>query len=1197
VKKIQTAFILFFIFFNLQSQAVYAQEVNHPGDTLVINEDQEKYPLGIFLEILRDSSGDLSIQDVTSQEYQDQWFTSQAAVPNFGFQTVPYWVRFRVRNQSGQNHHWILAQGFWNTHYIDLYIPEADGEGFSVVKNGIFSGTETLNNPFNYLSFRLNIPANSEQTYYLRLKSEASTTLSLNLWSPEAYEWHLFLTLLGLGTFFGILLINGLYNAIIFLNIQERAYLYLVLFSVGIFVMYFCYDALIAMFFPAVSPSLAKNLILISIGIYDFAFVKFIDSFLELRNELPKIHFFANLLSSLFLILGFTGLILPYNLVAKFLLPLGTIVALSILILNLYLLRRGNRAAKLIIISLVFFLLSAFLINPVRLGIIPSNFITEEAQRLSLVWMGLVWSIALADRMNRLKKEAEDSKNQIEENERKLAEYLDSMPLGVAVYDSNFNLRYINQESKNILNKFGHDISDEKIYQSSIEESNELVAYKMLGTNSPYPTDQLPVMQTLHKGEPFYADNIELDFGSRKVPIEVWSNPIMNASGDIAGTVVAFQSIQDRLEQEKMLRQSEEFRQKILGGSTIGTWMNDLLSGEVTWDPRTMEIFGLAPNTPVTFELSLNLIHPEDRQKSRKAFDKAISNQSNGTYEQDLRIIRPDGQERWISSRGNVIYEEVSGESQAVRMVGIVIDITQQKQAEKELEESRIQYQQLIETMNEGLGIVDKNLFFTYANPRLTEMLGYGQDEIIGKHLQTFFNQENFNIVIDQFEKRKKGGEQSYTVTWQCKDGSELHTLVAPAAVFDEKKELHRSIAVVSDISEQVKANQLLDQRMMERTQEITSLIEISRIIAKSPHIDDQLMFIIESINKLLNFDGASILLQKEKKLISETFQLDISEEMVKKLIQPFIQPGMIGKIFWSKDALLISNVRGQSPEAREFYNLTETIIGSVPPEMVSWLGLPIKIRNEMIGVLNINGDQVDFFTPEMIELLQAFANQIAIIFENNRLYRKAQSAAAANERNRLARELHDSVAQSLYSVRLYTEAVRSALKVGNLSKVEKNLDQMARITRDGMSDLRLLIFELRPPILEELGLLRAIKERLNMVENRVGLDTKFIVTGEPNLTKAKEIQLYWVVYEALSNVLKHAKAKHVTLNFEFDEGRSTVFIQDDGVGFNPLKLKHLQGGGIVNMMDRVESIGGQIKVDPKIGEGTTIRIILDNSD
>ena len=250
-----------------------------------------------------------------------------------------------------------------------------------------------------------------------------------------------------------------------------------------------------------------------------------------------------------------------------------------------------------------------------------------------------------------------------------------------------------------------------------------------------------------------------------------------------------------------------------------------------------------------------------------------------------------------------------------------------------------------------------------------------------------------------------------------------------------------------------------------------------------------------------------------------------------------------------------------------------------------------------MIGVLSAHAAQEAYFTPEISELMQAFANQIALIFENNRLYTQAQLLAAASERDRLARELHDSVTQSLYSVRLYAEAVRSALKSGRLPAAEKNLEQLTAIARDGMSNLRLLIFELRPPVLEELGLIGALQKRLEMVENRAGIQADFSVLGEPDLLPDIETQLYWVVYEALTNVLKHAKAKHVSLCFDFSDGRATVFLHDDGVGFDPASLNQKMGGGLKNIIDRVESIGGKLHVDSKSGEGTSIRIVLEGID
>jgi PAS domain S-box-containing protein len=542
----------------------------------------------------------------------------------------------------------------------------------------------------------------------------------------------------------------------------------------------------------------------------------------------------------------------------------------------------------------------------------------------------------------------------------------------------------------------------------------------------------MPFTKAIQQKKPVYIDDLEIELGDQSIPLEVWSNPLMADSGEVIGVVIAFQNIEDRLIQEDLLRRSEEFRQEILEGSNIGTWMNDFVSGEVIWDARTREIFSLAPDEPASLKLGLSLVHPEDRQHAEIAFEKALSSQSDGSYEEEKRIIRPDGQVRWITTRGNVIFQYGPEGRHPARMVGIVIDVTQSKKAEKELEESRIQYQNLVETMNEGLAIVDENLIMTYVNPRLPGLLGYAQNEMVGTHVSQYFNQDNFNIIVHQFEKCKKGQEQSYTITFRCKDGSELHSLIAPAPVFDERGNFLHSIAVVSNITEQDKTNQLLDQRMIERTQEITSLMEVSRIIVSSNQFEEQLKIILEKLSTVIKFDGASVLLQKNNKLIARIFEMAIPEEITKKLVQPYTQPGLIDMRFWHDGAIILPNIKGQSEEERDFFNLTRSILGSVPQEMISWMGVPIKSRNALIGVLSMHNSQADFFTPENAKLMQSFANQIAIILENNRLYSRAQSVAAAGERDRLARELHDSVTQSLYSIRLYARLCGGRLKPVN---------------------------------------------------------------------------------------------------------------------------------------------------------------------
>jgi PAS domain S-box-containing protein len=1178
----------------LLPQSAAAQDAQPSAGILTLYEDQEKYPLGTYLEILRDSSGELTIEDVTSQAYQTQFTPSQVETPNFGFQNVPYWVRFRVQNQTEASSDWVLVLNFRNMHYMDLYVPDATSGTFSVIKSGVLRAQENPRNLYDKINFELVIPPGMVQTFYIRFQSESSMTLPLTLLSPKAFAGNVLIDQLGTGAFYGTLLIMAAYNSILYALIREKIFLHLSLFSLSAFVFFVFFHATIFQILPKTPPGLSTIIMPFNLGTFLVTLVVFVDSYLELKNKVPKIHSIAKIVIVTSLSVSVASILFQYQVITTIQIIIVILILSAVIILNLVLAWRGERSAKLLLVSLPIFLIGAVLSSLVRLGAIPSNNLSEDLFRFGLIWLVVFWSLALADRMNILIIAGESARRKIADNEKRLTQYLDSMPIGVVVYDADFKLRYSNQHSQNILNQLDDDNSSEPTTLSSMIDSSEFIPYQSLGSGRLNPFEQMPVMESIQQGKPTYIENIKLDLGSQTIPLEVWSNPLMDESGKIGGTLVAFQNIQDRLNQEERLRRSEEFRQKILEGSSIGTWMTDLVSGEVFWDFRTREIFGVKPDEPATLELGFSLIHPDDRKHAEEAFENAITPESNGVYEEEKRIIRPDGQVRWISTKGNVIFGEGSGSRRAVRVVGIVLDGTLQKMAEKQLEESRYQYQNLVETMSEGLAIVDENLILTYVNPRLTEMLGYAQEDMIGKHVENFFDQENLKIVVDQFKKRKKGYEKTYTVTILRKDGTDLHSQIAPAVVFDENKSFLYSIAVISDISEQVKAHRLLDMRMSERKREISALMAVSQILVSPLSFEEQIKIILENLRKVINFEGSSVFLRKDNLLIAEISQTQINKEIADKLVQPFIQPDLIDASFWQNEAMIIPDVRSQSEIAKEFLGLTESIFGFVPPEMVSWIGIPIKSRDSLIGVLSAHSSQVDFFNQEMAELMQAFANQIASVFENNRLYRQARALAAAGERSRLARELHDSVTQSLYSVRLYAEAVRSALKAGKVPAAEKNLENLISIAQDGMSDLRLLIFELKPPVLEELGLLGALRKRLELVESRAGIQTEFNVVGEPELSGDIETQLYWVIYEALSNVLKHAKAKHVTLSFDFSDGMATIGLYDDGVGFDSSNLNPLESSGLKNITDRVESIGGKIQLDSRSGEGTSIRIVLE---
>ena len=206
-------------------------------------------------------------------------------------------------------------------------------------------------------------------------------------------------------------------------------------------------------------------------------------------------------------------------------------------------------------------------------------------------------------------------------------------------------------------------------------------------------------------------------------------------------------------------------------------------------------------------------------------------------------------------------------------------------------------------------------------------------------------------------------------------------------------------------------------------------------------------------------------------------------------------------------------------------------------------------------------------------------------------LYAQAQKAAALEERQRLARDLHDSATQSLYGARLHAEAALRLLASGDSAAAADSLREVKALTRDALAEMRLLIHELRPPVLEEHGLAAALRQRLDAVEGRAGLVTDLAVEPDAaaRLPVALEQDLYRVAQEALNNALRHGKPGRIAVRLGQAPGRVTLEIADDGAGFDAAACAG-GGLGLRGMRERVAGLGGTLDVASAPGRGTRIR-------
>lgn len=235
-------------------------------------------------------------------------------------------------------------------------------------------------------------------------------------------------------------------------------------------------------------------------------------------------------------------------------------------------------------------------------------------------------------------------------------------------------------------------------------------------------------------------------------------------------------------------------------------------------------------------------------------------------------------------------------------------------------------------------------------------------------------------------------------------------------------------------------------------------------------------------------------------------------------------------------------------------------------------IATPIHIQNHIFGVLCVSSNNGEF-DVNTIDVIQALSNHISLIMENLRLNEQRRELVRMEERNRLARDLHDSVSQKLFSLTFMTKGAEAVLK-GQNEKVDQSLHEMRELAQGALKEMRTLIWQLRPAGLEK-GLLPALKQ----YGENLGLRIREQVTGVRDLPRVVEEALWRVGQEALNNVSKHAGVKEATIYFKVTEKNVLLEIVDHGNGFIEKDIKEKKSLGMTTMRERVELIGGTIKI------------------
>ncbi|MGW5848816.1 GAF domain-containing sensor histidine kinase [Streptomyces sp. NPDC055254] len=267
-------------------------------------------------------------------------------------------------------------------------------------------------------------------------------------------------------------------------------------------------------------------------------------------------------------------------------------------------------------------------------------------------------------------------------------------------------------------------------------------------------------------------------------------------------------------------------------------------------------------------------------------------------------------------------------------------------------------------------------------------------------------------------------------------------------------------------------------------------------------------------------------------------------------------------------------------------------------PDMSDFLGLPIRDGEETLGALFLANKRCPRpgagcgFTDEDEELLSLLAQHAAIALTNARLYERSRELTIAEERSRLAHELHDAVSQKLFSLRLTAQAA-AALVDRDPERAKGELQQVAVLAAEAADELRAAVTELRPAALDEDGLVATLRTHVQVLDRAHTAHVSFTCDGVRALPASQEEALLRVAQEALHNALRHSEAERVDVALARTAGGGAVLkVTDSGRGFDPAAVRsagrHL---GLVSMRDRASGAGGRLTVHSGPGKGTTIEM------
>ncbi|MDB6039411.1 MAG: domain S-box protein, partial [Verrucomicrobiales bacterium] len=700
-------------------------------------------------------------------------------------------------------------------------------------------------------------------------------------------------------------------------------------------------------------------------------------------------------------------------------------------------------------------------------------------------------------------------------------------------------------------------------------------------------------------------------------------------NNELAGQAAHLKQLnQTLLDSEQRLRLAIE-----TGRIGLFVWDSTQVTNPGDWSSQLKEIFGLPLDAEVTHDMFLKCVHPDDREHIDQCVQRALKGENGGEYHTEYRTIKPgDGSEHWVTARGQAFFNQ---QGQAFRFIGTVMDITERKLAEQSLNRSNSELEQRVSQRvaelaraNEALQkeiserkraevqLQQSQAYLAEAQKlSLTGSFGWnvstgdlfwsaetfcilGCERTVQPTLELAFNRVHpediaaVKATLDHavFNETDLDFEHRILLT----DGTIKEVHVVARRSNSESSHLAYIGAIMDVTARKRNENALRASEHLARGQ-LTALTKTLDALALETEPDKFLEHLLRTIAMQLGAHSCGVWrVQENSNLLAFAFAFENSNLIMKSdsVLGP-VSPSLRiedvwpwPEVFRTRRAYVLEDIR----EGPSFPWRDHVLALGV----VTILVVPMLIAGRVEGVIGIRFTERRKFRSEEIELAQALANQAMLALQLTQLAAQSRQSAVMAERNRLARDIHDTLAQGFTGVIVQLEAARGAAARNDHKEIAKRIEQADDLARSSLGEARRSVRALRPRSLRDGTLCAALQDLLKRMSNGTDLNAEFHVQGEQRIVPSDwEESLLRIAQESLTNTIKHARARNFRTNLTIAADKVELQLTDDGRGFDA--QAEYDGLGLVGMKERVDQMGGEFILRSKPGQGTELLVIFKN--